>query len=66
MSFPIADELARIEVPFLFLTGHAPDMLPARHRGRPHLVKPCLRPTLLRAIAAIAGPATPNAIGDAR
>lgn len=33
-SFALADALADRHIPFLFVSGHAPDILPERHRGR--------------------------------
>ncbi|PYE23890.1 CheY-like chemotaxis protein [Rhizobium sp. PP-CC-3A-592] len=40
MVFPLADELDRQSVPFLFLTGYSEDVVPMRHAGRPFLQKP--------------------------
>jgi CheY-like chemotaxis protein len=39
-AFPAADALVRRGVPFVFLTGYEPLMLPERLRGRPLLAKP--------------------------
>jgi DNA-binding response OmpR family regulator len=35
LSYPVADRLAELGIPFVFRTGHAPDKLPDRLRGRP-------------------------------
>lgn len=40
MVFPVADELERLHIPFLFATGYEPDVIPARHRERIMLRKP--------------------------
>lgn len=46
-SEPVADRLAAIDVPFLYLSGHDPTGLPARHRHRPLVAKPFSEPELL-------------------
>ena len=38
--FPVASELARRSVPFIFVSGYDPDNLPEAWRGRPILKKP--------------------------
>ena len=43
---PIADVLAKQDVPFLFLTGYAWDDMVGRHAARPVLSKP-IRPSVL-------------------
>ncbi len=54
--FPVADELERRGVPFVFATGFEPDIVPARHADKIVLRKP----TESRAIAvALAGAAYP-------
>lgn len=40
LVFPAADMLARANVPFAFVSGHARSMIPAQHRHRPLLNKP--------------------------
>lgn len=40
-SLPVADTLDDLDVAFLFVSGHNPEDLPARHRQRPFLAKPC-------------------------
>ena len=38
-SFPVADELAARNIPFIFLTGRDAKFVPTRHRDRPFLSK---------------------------
>ena len=40
MSFPVADALALLNVPFLWLSGSSPDTLPEHYRLRPFVSKP--------------------------
>lgn len=47
LVFPVAEELARRDAPFAFLTGYDEQTLPEAWRGRPRLVKP-VHPKLLR------------------
>jgi DNA-binding response OmpR family regulator len=53
MVFPVADFLARTGVPFLILSGHSRQMVPAQHRDRPFLQKPHAAATLLRTVRAM-------------
>ncbi len=53
--FPVADELARRGVPFVFLTGYGRDALPERFRDRPTSPKPYSAKPLLAQLAAVAG-----------
>jgi DNA-binding NarL/FixJ family response regulator len=46
MSLPVADALALLNVPFLWLSGSSPDALPERYRVRPFVRKP-LVPTVI-------------------
>lgn len=39
-SAPVADALAGLDVPFLFISGYGQDMVPTAHAGRPLLAKP--------------------------
>jgi CheY-like chemotaxis protein len=50
MVFAVADTLAAARVPFLLLTGHTSDVLPAEHRQRPILNKPFQKRDLLAAL----------------
>jgi CheY-like chemotaxis protein len=38
-SFPVADELARAGIPFVFISGRSPDNVPEAHRHRPFVSK---------------------------
>jgi CheY-like chemotaxis protein len=53
--FPVADELARRGIPFVFLTGYGRDALPERFRDRPTSPKPYSAKPLLAKLAAVAG-----------
>ena len=55
-SFPIADELARRGVPFVFATGTGGD-IPPPHQGRPVFTKPISDFIIIKALA--------NALGKA-
>jgi CheY-like chemotaxis protein len=48
-SFPIADELARRGVPFVFATGTA-DLIPTTHRSRALCQKPLSERAILKAL----------------
>jgi CheY-like chemotaxis protein len=51
LVFPAADMLARANVPFAFVSGHARQMLPVAHRQRPLLNKPVCPEDVLGAVA---------------
>jgi CheY-like chemotaxis protein len=51
MDFAIADHLAIRKIPFIFCSGHAPDVLPNSHRARPFLSKPFANDELMAALA---------------
>ena len=51
LSFPIADALAAIDVPFLFLTAHDRAIVPDAHSSRPLIAKPFVPQALARALA---------------
>lgn len=53
LVFPVADALAGRGIPFLFVTGYGPEILPARFRGRPLLRKPCSPRAVLAALEAL-------------
>jgi len=57
MVFPVLDYLDDVGIPFLILSGHSHQMVPARHAGRPFLQKPCEPGTLLRAVRGMLQPA---------
>jgi CheY-like chemotaxis protein len=48
--YPVADALAKLGVPFVFLTGYGDEMLPPAHRRRRCLTKPCDEDDLLRVL----------------
>lgn len=52
-SYPVADELARLGVPFLFATATDPNSIPAPHKERPCLAKPLTNRSLLAALASL-------------
>jgi CheY-like chemotaxis protein len=60
MSYQVADALVAADVPFVWLTGHSPSVLPQRHRDRPVVSKPYLARVLLDVLSATA-PAGPAA-----
>lgn len=39
-TYPVADELMRREIPFVFTTGYSAEALPARFRDAPRREKP--------------------------
>ena len=47
MSFPVADALARLNVPFLWLSGSSRDTLPEHYRVRPFVSKPLVPAVIL-------------------
>jgi DNA-binding response OmpR family regulator len=47
MSFPVADALARLNVPFLWLSGSSRDTLPEHFRVRPFVSKPLVPAVIL-------------------
>jgi len=50
-SFAIAERLAALQIPFVFVTGYAADVrLPAAFADRPRLPKPCPRDVLIMAL----------------
>jgi CheY-like chemotaxis protein len=51
--FPVADELARRGVPFMFATGYGPADLSHLYPGRPVLAKPLRPDRLAHALAAV-------------
>jgi DNA-binding NtrC family response regulator len=51
--FPLADELARRQVPFIFSTGYDAWVLPPRHKDRPRLEKPVSPGALEAAVRAL-------------
>ena len=57
-SYPIADRLAELNIPFLFATGYGEQAnLPMEHRGRPVVQKPYTVENVARALDGLLGPA---------
>ena len=50
---PIAQALASLGVPFLVLTGYAPNQLPGAFAGALHVQKPCRPDRLIEALCSI-------------
>jgi CheY-like chemotaxis protein len=51
LVFPAADMLAKVNIPFAFVSGHARGMIPALHRDRPLLNKPISPEGILGTVA---------------
>jgi len=56
MSFPVADELERLGLPFVFATAYNPDVVPARHADKIVLRKPFDEEGLAVGLSAAAHP----------
>jgi DNA-binding response OmpR family regulator len=54
MVYPLADDLTRRGVPFLFLTGYGPADIPVRFAQTPRVAKPYESSSLLTAIRRVA------------
>jgi CheY-like chemotaxis protein len=54
-AFPVADALAARGLPFMFLTGYEPEILPDEHRDRPLHRKPYTSARLVKALAKVLG-----------
>jgi CheY-like chemotaxis protein len=52
-SYPFADAMIEAGVPFVFVTGYAPDFLEPRFRAMPILPKPVKPASLAAALAAL-------------
>lgn len=52
-SFSVADALTWAKVPFLWLTGYSPSVLPDRYRGHPLLDKPYTPASLIGALETV-------------
>ena len=53
--FPVAEELQRRGIPFIFATGYGESILPEKWRGQLHLGKPFNREQLEKLIRSISG-----------
>jgi CheY-like chemotaxis protein len=51
--FPVADILAKRDLPFVFVTGYGERALPERYRGRPTLQKPFQADQLDKALSGL-------------
>ena len=56
MVYPVAEELARRRIPFLFLSGYALANMPERFRSYPRLAKPADWTLLLREVQGMLRP----------
>ena len=50
-SYPVADALAREQVPFIWLSASPPEIVPAMHRDRPFLSKPFLPAQIVQLVS---------------
>ena len=57
--YPVADELARRGIPFVFATGYDPMIIPDHYRDRPRWQKPFDPDGLARALATMSGTPRP-------
>jgi DNA-binding response OmpR family regulator len=55
--YPVAQTLADRGIPFLFMTGYSPDVLPEEHRSHPIIRKPFQSAELLRVLGSLAAKA---------
>jgi CheY-like chemotaxis protein len=53
---PVAAALSARDIPFVFVTGYAPDSLPGGFSERPRLCKPFRQADLLATLAALVSP----------
>jgi DNA-binding response OmpR family regulator len=53
LVYPVAEELARRKIPFLFLSGYALANMPQEFRTYPRLAKPTDLKSLLRTVATV-------------
>ncbi len=55
MVFPLADELERREIPFVFATGHDGTIVPERFRSKPRLEKPFTAQSIAEIVRRLTG-----------
>ncbi|MEO5372760.1 MAG: response regulator [Alphaproteobacteria bacterium] len=55
--YPVADILAERHIPFAFLTGYGPEILPTRYAGRRVLHKPFVSDMVTKMVDSLAGSA---------
>ncbi|MHC4051377.1 response regulator [Bradyrhizobium sp. 25ACV] len=58
-SYPFADELARIDKPFMFVTGYGAETIPDRFTHVPRREKPCLPEEVIDDIAELCSKVRP-------
>jgi two-component system, response regulator PdtaR len=49
-SYPIADELAQRNIPFVFFSGYSRRDMPEKFKGRPFITKPLNHSQVVRAV----------------
>jgi DNA-binding response OmpR family regulator len=59
-SYPVAEVLARRNVPFVFVTGYGANAMPAEFAGRPRLHKPFKLNELLTALSSMVSASSGN------
>ncbi len=55
-SFGVAERLAKLNIPFAFVTGYGGDRVDSRFADRPRLPKPCSSEALLAVLRRFGGP----------
>jgi hypothetical protein len=58
--FPVADILARRNLPFVFVTGYGANTLPSEYAACPRLHKPFKRAELLAALSSLVTGSSPS------
>ena len=59
-GLPVADALTEKGIPFVWVTGYPPSVLPERYRDRPFVAKPFSTAALLDALASASGTVQPR------
>jgi CheY-like chemotaxis protein len=54
-SYPVAEELARRNIPFVFMSGYNERDLPDKFKGRPFLTKPVNHSQVVKAVSNLLG-----------
>jgi DNA-binding NtrC family response regulator len=57
-SWPVADALSALSIPFVLVTGYDADTMPEAYRGAPQCLKPVDKSKLLRIIGGLLTPPT--------
>src|SRR5215475_12412306 len=58
-SFAVAERLAALKIPFVFVTGYGADKVPTAFADRPRLAKPCSTEALLLMLRRLGGAECP-------